>query len=129
MTTTKKIIMSILRYLLAVFMIYAGVQHFVKPDFYRPFVPEFLIFTTFIILSSGVVEILLGGMLLLKGKLAQYGALGVFLLMLVFLPVHIKDVLVEDPAIGTTQMALIRLPVQFLFIAWSWGVYRFLKKQ
>ncbi len=37
-----KIIMNILRYLLAIFMIYGGVQHFVKPDFYAPFVPSFL---------------------------------------------------------------------------------------
>lgn len=119
--------MNILRYLLAIFMIYGGVQHFVKPDFYAPFVPSFLPFTKFFILSSGVVEVLLGLMLVLKGKFAQYGALGVFLLMLVFLPIHIKDVLVENPAIGTHKMALIRLPFQFVFIGWAWVVYRFLK--
>ncbi len=123
-----KITMNILRYLLAIFMIYAGIQHFVKPYFYIPFVPSFLPFTKFLILSSGVVEILLGLILVLKGKFAQYGALGIFLLMLVFLPIHIKDIFVENPAIGTHKMALIRLPFQFIFIGWSWEVYRFLKK-
>ncbi len=122
-----KIIINILRYLLAIFMIYGGIQHFIKPDFYIPFVPSFLPFTKFFILSSGVVEILLGITLLLKGKLTQYGALGIFLLMLIFLPIHIKDVLVENPSIGTHKLALIRLPFQFVFIGWAWVVYRFLK--
>ncbi len=121
--------MNILRYLLAIFMVYAGVQHFVKPDFYTPFVPSFLPFTKFFILSSGVVEILLGAMLMLKEKFAKYGALGIFLLMLVFLPIHIKDVLVENSSIGTHKMAVIRLPFQFVFLAWSWAVYRFLKNK
>ncbi len=122
----KRVIITILRYLLAIFMIYAGIQHFVKPDFYIPFVPSFLPFTKFFILSSGVVEILLGAMLLLKGKFARYGAFGIFLLMLVFLPIHVKDVFVDNPAIGTHKLALIRLPFQFVFIGWAWVVYRFL---
>ncbi len=124
-----KTIKNILRYLLAIFMIYGGIQHFVKPYFYAPFVPSFLPFTKFFILSSGVVEILLGVLLLLKGKFAQYGALGVFLLMLIFLPIHIKDVFVENPSIGTHKLALIRLPFQFVFIGWAWVVYRFLKNK
>ncbi len=121
--------MNILRYLLALFMVYGGVQHFIKPDFYALFVPSFLPFTKFFVLSSGVLEILLGVMLVLKGKFAQYGALGVFLLMLIFLPIHIKDVFVENPAIGTHKMALIRLPFQFVFIGWAWVVYHFLKNK
>ncbi len=125
----KKTIINILRYLLAIFMMYAGVQHFVKPDFYTAFVPSFLPFTKFFILISGLVEILLGVMLVLKGKFAQYGALGIFLLMLVFLPIHIKDVFVENPSIGTHKMALIRLPFQFVFLAWSWVVYQSLKNR
>ncbi len=124
-----KIIINILRYLLAIFMIYGGVQHFVKPVFYTAFVPSFLPFTKFFVLSSGVLEILLGVMLVLKGKFAQYGALGIFLLMLIFLPIHIKDVFVENPAIGTHKMALIRLPFQFVFIGWAWVVYRFLRRK
>ncbi len=129
MKNIKFIFINILRYLLAIFMIYAGLQHFVKPDFYIPFVPSFLPFTKFIIFSSGMLEMLLGIMLVLRGKWAWYGAFGILLLMLAFLPIHIRDVFVENPAIGTHQMALVRLPFQFVFIAWSWVVYRFLKKK
>ncbi len=125
----KTIFMNILRYLLALFMIYAGVQHFLKPDFYIPFVPEFLPYTKFFILVSGVVEVLLGVMLIFKANIAKYGALGLFFLMLAFLPIHIRDIIVENPAIGSHEAALIRLPFQFVFMAWSYGVYYFLKKR
>jgi len=111
----------VIRVIFAIFMIYAGVQHFVKPDFYIPFVPSFMPFTTAIIYSSGILEILLG-ILLLIPKFAKLGALGIMLLMLVFLPIHVWDVFSDTPAIGSHTAALIRLPVQFLFIALAWKI-------
>ena len=36
-----KLLWTILKILLALFMIYAGVQHFIKPTFYLVFVPDF----------------------------------------------------------------------------------------
>ncbi len=127
MKKIKTLSLTILRYILAVFIIYAGIQHFLKPDFYTPFVPNFLPFTKFFILISGVVEILLGILLMLNGKLGKYGALGIFLLMIVFLPIHIKDVFVDNPSIGSHKLALIRLPLQFVFIGWSFLIFHFLK--
>lgn len=124
----KQKIVSVLRYLLAIFMVYAGVQHFIKPEFYTPFVPSFLPYSHFLIISSGVVEVVLGLLLFFRNKYVTYGALGIFLLMLVFLPIHIKDVLVENPAIGSHKAAMIRLPIQIVFLVWSWAVYQFTKK-
>ncbi|WP_018676260.1 DoxX family protein [Riemerella columbina] len=124
----KQKIVSVLRYLLAIFMVYAGIQHFIKPEFYTPFVPSFLPYSHFFIMSSGLVEVVLGLLLFFRNKYATYGALGIFLLMLVFLPIHIKDVLVENPAIGSHKAAIIRLPIQILFLVWSWAVYQFTKK-
>jgi hypothetical protein len=43
-------------------------------------------------------------------------------LMLIFLPLHTYDVFVDNPAIGSHKAAMIRLPVQFLFIAWAWFI-------
>ncbi len=125
----KLIFMQILRYLLAIFMVFAGVQHFLKPDFYAPFVPEFLPFTKFFVFSSGAVEIVLGLILTLKPRFAKYGAIGIFILMLIFLPIHIRDVFMYNPVIGSYKAALIRLPFQFIFLAWSLGVYCYLKKR
>lgn len=118
----------VLRFLLAVFMINGGLQHFLKADFYVPFVPSFLPFTHMIILLSGVLEIVLGVLLFFPRKISKYGGLAIFLLMIAFLPVHIYDLFSSTPAIGTHKAAWIRFFVQFIFIGWAWAVYRFLGK-
>jgi uncharacterized membrane protein len=109
----------ILRVLFAIFMINAGVQHFLKAEFYIPFVPSFLPFTTAIIYISGVVEILLGAALIIP-KYSKMGALGLMLLMILFLPIHVMDVFSDTPAMGSLQAAIIRVFVQFIFIAIPW---------
>lgn len=118
-----------LRFLLALFMINGGVQHFIKPDFYIPFAPSFLPFTHAIILLSGVLEIGLGILLFFPKKISKYAALAVFFLMLMFLPIHIWDIFSSTPAIGSHGAAWIRFFVQFLFIGWAWLVYRFLARK
>ncbi|WP_100896868.1 DoxX family protein [Cellulophaga sp. RHA19] len=118
-----KLIWNILKVLLAVFIIYAGLQHFVKPDFYNPFVPDVLVFKTFIIYASGILEVGLG-VLLLVPKFAKKAAFLIFILMLVFLPIHVWDVFSSTPAIGSHQAALIRLPIQLVLIALSYKLYK-----
>ena len=86
-----------------------------------PFVPTFLPLKLAIIYISGAVEIILGAMLLLK-KYAKLGALGIFILLILFLPIHIWDVFSETPAIGSKQAAFIRLPIQFLLIYIVWKI-------
>jgi len=119
MKNTMKIIWRIVRIIFAIFMVFAGVQHFLKPEFYISFVPSFLPYTTAIIYVSGIVEIVLGLMLFIP-KYIKMGAMGIMLLMLVFLPIHIWDIFSDAPAIGSHKAALVRLPVQLLFIAISW---------
>lgn len=121
MKNISKVVWTVVRFLFAIFMVYAGVQHFVKPDFYIPFVPSFLPFTKAIIYASGLVEVLLGLMLIIP-KYVKMGALGIMLLMLLFLPIHIWDIFSDTPAIGSSQAALIRLPIQFLFMAIAWKI-------
>lgn len=106
---------------IAIFMIYAGAQHFLNPEFYMPFVPAFLPLKTTIIYVSGGIEILLGILLFIK-KYSKYAASGLLILLLLFLPIHIWDVFSETPAIGSKQAALIRLPMQFLLIFIVWKV-------
>jgi uncharacterized membrane protein len=109
-----------LTYLFGLFMIYGGVNHFLKPEIYLPFVPSFLP-ASFINQASGVAEIIVGLMVFLP-KYRSIGTLGILVLMLLFLPLHIIDVFSDIPAIGSHKAALIRLPVQFLFIAWAWYI-------
>jgi|TARA_B110000503_G_scaffold81632_1_gene124794 uncharacterized membrane protein len=115
-----KKIWLILKVVLVIFLIFGGVQHFISPNNYIPFVPSFLPFTLAIIYLSGLFEILFGLALFFK-KLETIGAWGILILMLLFLPIHIWDVFSNTPAIGSHNAALIRLPIQFvlIFIAWK----------
>ena len=104
-----------MKVVLSIFLIFGGLQHFISPDYYIPFVPSFLPFTMAIIYLSGLFEVLFGIALFFK-KLEIFGAWGILILMLLFLPIHIWDVISNKPAIGSYNAALIRLPIQFLLI-------------
>lgn len=54
-----KTVKLILTLLFGAFMIFSGINHFLKPDMYLPFIPDFLP-RALIIYLSGVVEIVLG---------------------------------------------------------------------
>ena len=112
-----------IRILLALFIIYAGVQHFTNPSVFKPFVPDFLVYKMSIIYISGVLEIAIG-VLLLTNKYKGEAAYAFFLLMLIFLPIHIWDVFSESPAIGNHNAAMIRLPLQFVLLGLTWQLKR-----
>ncbi len=118
-----KILKLILTLLFGAFMIFGGVNHFVKPEMYFPFIPDFLPQGA-INYVVGILEIILGVGVFIP-KFRQVATLGIFLLMLAFLPLHILDVFKENPAIGSHQAALVRLPLQFVLILWAW----FIKKR
>lgn len=116
----------VLKYVIAVFMIWGGVQHFLTPEMYPAFVPDFIPFEMPIIYISGVIEIILGLMVFIK-KYAYYGMFGIFILMLIFLPIHVLDVFSDNPAIGSATAAYIRLPIQLLLIWLTWTISQRLK--
>lgn len=83
-------IWAVLKVIMAIFIIFGGCQYFVKPLFYLLFVPDFLIYKQLIVYISGVVEILIGVLLFTK-QFQGVGALAYFIMMLVFLPIHVMD--------------------------------------
>jgi uncharacterized membrane protein len=115
-----KIFKLVLTFLMAAFMIYGGINHFLKPDMYLAFVPAFLPKMA-VVYISGIVEIVLGVGAIIP-RFRQISCMGILVLMLMFLPLHILDVFVDKPAMKSHTLALIRLPVQFLFIAWAWFI-------
>jgi uncharacterized membrane protein len=117
-----KNIKLILTFLFGAFMIFGGVNHFIKPEMYAPFIPEFLP-NVAINYLAGIAEIIVGIGVFIP-KFRSVATLGILIMMLVFLPLHILDIFKENPAIGSHQVALIRLPVQFLFILWAWFISR-----
>ncbi len=110
-----KIIMTII---LAIFMMYGGINHFMNPEFYDAFIPQFFpkLISNY---AAGLVEIALGAGLLWP-KIRYYAAYGIVILLILLLPIHIWDFFKESPAIGSKTVAMIRIPIQFLLMLWAW---------
>ncbi len=115
-----KIVKLILAILFGVFLIFGGINHFIKPEMYNPMIPDFLpkLAINYI---TGVVELILGVVVLIPHYRSKAG-LGIAILMCLFLPVHIWDVFRDDPAVGSHSAAMIRLPFQFVLILWAWFI-------
>ncbi|MFA9214548.1 MAG: hypothetical protein ACEQSR_11985 [Candidatus Methylacidiphilales bacterium] len=113
---------KILTLVFGVIMIVAGAMHFISPAVYFPFFsnqwPQKVI-----IYGSGILEIVVGLCALIP-RYSRFGTLGIFILMLAFLPLHIIDVFKENPVVGSKVIAYIRLPFQFILIAWAWFILK-----
>jgi uncharacterized membrane protein len=116
---TLKLLLTIV---FAAILIVAGFNHFINPEIYGPFIPDWMPLLLTNILT-GIVEMGLGIGLLLR-KYRRQAAFGVFILMILFLPLHLVDVFKDHPAIGSKTLAMIRLPLQFLLIYWAWYISR-----
>ena len=101
-------------------MIFAGINHFRHPLIYLPFIPNFLP-QQFINQAAGIIEILLGIGVFIP-QFRQRAAFGIFILMIIFLPLHVWDVFRDKAAIGSHKVAIIRLPIQFLLIFIGWFI-------
>lgn len=110
----------ILTLIFGVFMILGGVAHFVTPAMYLAFIPNFLP-KEHINYGSGIAEIVIGICVFIP-RFRTQATLGILVLMVAFLPLHIIDIFRDSPAIGSHQLALIRLPVQCILIGWAWFI-------
>lgn len=118
--------MKVLGYILAIIIVFGGVSHFLMPEMFMPFIPEFLP-AELVNYASGLMEILVG-LCYFVPSYRNLSSLAILILMMVFLPLHVIDVFIENPAIGSKTAAYIRLPIQFLLIFWAWKVLKFNKK-
>lgn len=130
-------IKTFFRLFLGAFMLYAGIGHltFRRQEFvaqvptWIQFSPEF---TDFVVLASGVVEIMLGlGMLLLWKKKATVGVLLALFYVAIF-PGNLNQYFNHIDAFGlnTDTLRLIRLffqPVLIFLALWSTGGWQQLK--
>ena len=120
-----KIFKLILTFLFGAFMIMGGINHFIKPAMFFPFIPDFLPREA-VNYIAGILEVVVGVGVFIPA-FRSWATLGILGLMVVFLPLHIIDVFSEIPAIGSHQLALIRLPIQFVLILWAWYICTFSK--
>ncbi len=108
--------------LLAAFFVFAGINHFGKPDFYVAIMPPYLPAHLELVYVSGGFEIL-GGLGVLLTATRSLAGWGLIALLLAVYPANIHMVLNPDAFVdgGTPLWALyLRLPLQFVMIAWAW---------
>ena len=111
---------GIFRALLALFFIFAGAMHFIRPDLYARIVPPFLPHPLALVIVSGIAEIL-GGVGLLIPGLRRLAGKGLILLLIVVFPANIYMLvqsLQEQGLSLTSSLLVLRLPLQIVFIAW-----------
>ena len=113
-----------MRYLLGIFFVLAGINHFVNPGFYTDIMPGYLPAHHALVLLSGVTEII-AGTLLFYGPLARLGAWGIVAMLVVFFAVHIHMIVHADRYASVPLWGLwLRLIFQFVLIAWAWWFTR-----
>ena len=106
--------------LISGFYIYAGILHFIDPEWFLLIMPPFLSSIGLeLIYISGFFEIVLG-LLLLFPKYQKISAYGIILLLIAVYPANIYLAFNKEPQklIGISSFAAswIRLPIQFILI-------------
>jgi len=107
-------------YLFAALFFGAGINHFRSPKVYLKIIPPFFKNPVLLNKISGAAEIILGIFLCIP-KFSGYAAWGIVLLLIAVFPANIYMYQKESASLGLTKwMRFIRLPLQFLFIFWTY---------
>lgn len=115
-----------LRVVLAVCIVVAGILHFVATEPFVRIVPDMLPAPAALVYISGVIEVILGVALLLPpvSRLAAWGLVALFIAVY---PANINMAVNGIPIEGvpnTWWFQAIRLPFQFVLIAWAYWYTR-----
>jgi len=117
---------AISRWLLTVFMVAAGVNHFVNPAPYLGMMPDALPAHLALVDLSGVAEIL-GGLGLILPATRRLAAWGLIALFVAVFPANLNMAINHLP-LGTTSVPAwalwARLPLQLVLIWWAYGFTR-----
>lgn len=108
-------------WLIALFFIAAGANHFLHPQPYLAMMPGYLPEPEALVGISGVAEIL-GGFGLIVPSARRFSAWGLIVLLVVIFPANIHIALHGWPGVDLPRWVLwLRLPLQPLMI---WWIYR-----
>ena len=110
----------ILKYLLGLFFVTAGVKHFISPDFYLKIMPPYLLGHLFLVYLSGFFEMALGVLVVIP-KFTRRSAWGLIALLIAVFPanIHMSINPVLYPEYNPAVLWL-RLPLQVVLIAWAY---------
>lgn len=113
----------IVRWLLAVFFIAAGANHFRTPELYLGMMPVGLPWPAALSLIAGAAE-MLGGVGLLVPRARRFAGWGLVALLVAVFPANVHVALQgRMPGTAFSPLTLwLRLPFQAVFVAWVWWV-------
>ncbi len=121
---------TVLKWLLAVLFIAAGINHFLQPAVYAALIPPMLPAPRLLVYLSGLIEAGLGA-LLLWPRTERLAAWGLIATLVAVFPANLYHALsggLEHPDLpplfANATLAWIRLPLQGVFIAWAWWFAR-----
>jgi len=122
----KFLLLTVSRWLLALFFVGAGLAHFLRPEYYLTMIPSWIPFPHIMNYTSGFFEMLFGA-LVLPAKTRKLAGWGLILLLVAVFPANIYLALHPEIFPGIQPwMAWARLPFQAVFIFWVWraAIYR-----
>ena len=110
--------------IMILFYVVAGINHFREPGAYYRIIPSYLPNPVFINIMSGIIEIVLG-ILLIFPKTRKGAAYGIIILLILFIPAHFcmiqKGWCMSNGFCLPAWATWIRLfPLQFLLMWWAW---------
>jgi uncharacterized membrane protein len=117
---------EVLRSILALCMLIVGASHFLIPEPFVKIVPAALPYPLALVYISGFFE-LLGGVGLLIPSVSRAAAWGLIVLFIAVYPANINMAVNQidlDGIPNSPWFQAIRLPFQFVLIAWAWWYTR-----
>jgi uncharacterized membrane protein len=121
------LIKRVLLWVMGIFYVTAGVNHFANADFYLPMMPPYLPAHLALVYLSGVAEIVLGIAVLIP-RFRPLAAWGLIALLIAIFPANLHMALYDVPVGGRTQglgiWNWVRLPLQGVLIAWAYWYTR-----
>ena len=111
-----------LKWLLGVFLVIAGIGHFVNEGFYLKLMPDYIPANLHApaVFWSGVAEVLLGVLLLIP-RTTRWAAWGIIALLIAVFPANIYGWQHSEVIfVISKEKHFIRLPLQAVLIAWAW---------
>jgi uncharacterized membrane protein len=120
------IVKLVLKWVLGLFFIGAGVNHFMDEAFYMKIMPDYIpqYLHRPAVIASGIAEVLLGALLLVP-QTQRLAAWGLIALLIAVFPANIYMYQHRElfPEVDPTAL-LVRLPLQGLAILWAWWYTR-----
>lgn len=120
--SVKSTLRLVVRVVLALLFIVAGVRHFTHTEFYLHIMPPYLPFHRALVYLSGACEVA-GGIGLMIPRTKKAASYGLIALLLAVFPANIY-MATDDVSINgnhfSSSLLWLRLPLQFVLIALVW---------